>query len=160
MRPLYRFLTLSADERRLVLKAALLLACIRLTLGFVPFRAIRRLLVGRPRMVSGRVSRQLCDDVAWAVTAVSQRLPRWAAACLSQALAVQAMLAHRGQPSRMHVGVMRGERGELAAHAWVECEGRIVIGGSASDLARFSPLTTFDVEAGASRPIEGMRASP
>jgi hypothetical protein len=156
MAKLYKFLTLSPTERHLVVRAAFLLAFIRLSMGLVPFRTIRRLVVGPRRTVSGRGNRQLYDEVVWAVTAASQRLPRWATTCLSSALTVQAMLARLGYPSRLHVGVMRGARGQLAAHAWVEHEGRIVIGGSAADLRRFSPLTAFDVEEGESRASERM----
>lgn len=159
MRQLYRFLTLPANERRLILSAALLLAFIRLGLGAVPFRVIRRLLVGRPRRVPGRGNRQLYDDVAWAVTAASQRFPSWATTCLTSALTVQAMLARLGYPSRLHIGVMRGAHGELAAHAWVEHEGRIVIGGSAADLRRFSPLAAFDVEAAEPWAVDRAQAS-
>jgi hypothetical protein len=96
--------------------------------------------------------RRLTDQVLWAVTVASGRAPRWTT-CLSQALTVQAMLARRGLSSRLHVGVVRGDHGELEGHAWVEREGRIVIGGSAAEVARFSPLATFDVDAVSGSPL-------
>jgi hypothetical protein len=33
------------------------------------------------------------------------------------------------------------------AHAWIECGGRVVIGGSGAEVRRFTPLAVFDVEA-------------
>jgi hypothetical protein len=149
MRQLYKFLTLPSDERILLARAGVLLVFIRLGLGLVPFPTLRRLVVGRPRSVEGahRDDQRRADQVVWAVTTVNDRLPRWATTCLSSALAMQALLARRGLLSRVHVGVRRGPLGELAAHAWVERDGRILIGGSAADLAEFSPLTVFEVAA-------------
>jgi hypothetical protein len=42
--------------------------------------------------------------------------------------------------------VARGDRGEVQAHAWVETEGKVVIGGSAVELARYTPLLALDVK--------------
>jgi hypothetical protein len=148
MRPLYRLLALPSGERRLLLEAAFLLAVIRLALGRLPFQMLRRLVVRLPR--NGRelasTERTLADQVVWAVTAASQRAPGWMT-CLVRGLAVQAMLARRGYATRLHVGVGRGSQGELEAHAWVIGAGRILIGGTAAEVARFSPLAAFDVEA-------------
>jgi hypothetical protein len=41
----------------------------------------------------------------------------------------------------VRVGVDRSNTGELQAHAWVESHGKIVIGGSARSLRRFTPLS-------------------
>jgi hypothetical protein len=38
------------------------------------------------------------------------------------------MLARRGYPAHLRIGVAKDEGGRLKAHAWVECEGNIVIG--------------------------------
>lgn len=147
MRLLYRFLTLTPIERGLLVKASFLLVLIRLSLGLVPFPTLCRLLIGRPR--SGRAAanddRGLTDQIIWAVTAASRRAPRWMTTCLSRALTVQAMLAHRGYPSRLHVGVTRDPQGKLEGHAWLERQGRILIGGSVAEVTRFSPLAAFEV---------------
>jgi hypothetical protein len=122
------------------------LALIRLVLGRLPFATLRRLAIGRPRnAASPPRGREFIERVVWAVAAVSRRAPGWTT-CLTQALTVQAMLARRGYPSRLHIGVTRSGQGELDGHAWVEYEGYILIGGSAPELARFVPLAAFDVE--------------
>ena len=160
MRQLYRFLTLSTAERRLLVRAVVVLAFVRLSLGLVPFPTLRRLVVGR--LDRGRTApsgdRGAVDQVVWAVTAASQHAPGWTTTCLSRALTVQAMLAHRGYQSRLHVGVMRDARGKLEGHAWVEGEGRILIGGTAADIVRFSPLAAFDSEPGKPLATESVRA--
>jgi hypothetical protein len=75
----------------------------------------------------------------WAVeTAARHGFP--SATCLTQALAVQVLLARRGYPAILHVGVARHDK-ELKAHAWVESEGEVVIGGF--ELERYTPLAAL-----------------
>ena len=147
MRLLYKFLTLDREDQRLLLRAVAWLAVIRIVLGRIPFTTLRKLAIGRPRKPAGSPTgdREFIDRVVWAVTVTAERAPGWTT-CLTQALAVQAMLARRGHPSRLHIGVMRGGKGELDGHAWVEHQGRVLIGGSVPELARFVPLTAFDSE--------------
>ena len=153
MRLLRKFLALPPMERRLLVKATLLLAVVQLGLGRLPFTVLRRLVT----RVAGNGRRQVvgppafADQVVWAVTAASHRVPG-PTTCLSRALAVQVLLARGGCPSRLHVGVLRGKQGEVDGHAWVECEGRILIGGSASEIGEFTPLAVFEVENTALKP--------
>lgn len=72
-----------------------------------------------------------------------ERLARFVpgASCLTQALALQYLLARAGHASALHVGVRRDDAGAFAAHAWVSCNGRIVIGAATTRLADFTPLT-------------------
>ena len=61
--------------------------------------------------------------------------------CLTRALALQRLLARRGWPASLHVGVRR-DRGALLAHAWVELDGA-VLGDSPEHVATFVPLAGF-----------------
>jgi hypothetical protein len=147
MRPLRSFLALAPAERLLLLKAAALLAAIQLGLGRMPFTLLRRLVTGG-RRIDGRPADgagAFADQVVWAVTAASRRVPG-RSTCLSRALTVQALLARRGWPSRLQVGVVRGQRSQLEGHAWVECHGRVLIGGTAAEIRNFTRLAAFDVE--------------
>ena len=148
MRLLRSFLALSPVERRLLVKATALLALIQLGLGRISFTTLRRLVT--PDVDGGRRSigdgRAFADLVSWAVTAASLRVPS-RTTCLSRALAVQALLARYGLPSRLQVGVLRARPGEVEGHAWVECEGRVVIGGTPPEIRQFTPLAAFEVEA-------------
>ena len=83
------------------------------------------------------------EQVVWAVTVASQYVP--AATCLTQALAAQVLLSRLGHPASLRIGVSRDEAGEFQAHAWVECQGRVVIGGVQA-LSRFTPLPPLDGE--------------
>jgi hypothetical protein len=77
------------------------------------------------------------------VTLASRCVP--SATCLTQALAGQVLLSRHGHPASLRIGVARSAAGEFQAHAWVECHGRIVIGG-AQTLSRFTPLPSLERE--------------
>ncbi len=66
----------------------------------------------------------------WAVQAVSRRIP--AATCLTQAIAARLLLLGSGHDTELCIGVARDATGSFRAHAWLEREGRIIIGGDES----------------------------
>jgi hypothetical protein len=45
-----------------------------------------------------------------------------------RALASEYVLGRLGYPCELKIGVAKGAAGEFAAHAWLESEGRVVIG--------------------------------
>ena len=66
----------------------------------------------------------------WAVTVVGRRMfPN--TPCLTQAVVIHGLLLRNGHPSQLRVGVRKDREGRFGAHAWVESEGRIVVGGEA-----------------------------
>lgn len=79
---------------------------------------------------------------AWAANAVGNRLlPK--RPCLVKALVLQFFLLRLGdERAELHIGVARGEDGKLLAHAWVERNGKVIIGGTASpkEYTRFDRL--------------------
>ena len=126
---------LSADERGLLLRALVAVSVYRVGLTVLPFRWVERLAARRRARTNGRARRSV-DQLAWAVSAASRRIPR--ATCLTQALALQSLLIAEGDEPTLRLGVAKTSAGDLEAHAWLEHEGRIVIGGPQS--ARFTPL--------------------
>ena len=87
---------------------------------------------------------ELYESPHWAVRTASRCVP--AATCLAQALAAFVLMARRGHPVRVCIGVARGDGGRLEAHAWVESGGRIVFGGLA-DLGRYTTLPPLEANA-------------
>ena len=85
------------------------------------------------------VSRLSVERIGWAVALVSRWVPK--ATCLTQAFAAQILLTRQGYPASLRIGVAKGEGGQFEAHAWVETQGRVVLGGP--QLARFTPLPTL-----------------
>lgn len=127
MSALARVARLPAARRRLLLRALPLVALVRLALTLLPYRAARR---GLLRLQRTRVEDGVeVNELAWAVAAAARAVP--AASCLTQALALETLLARRGLPAQVRVGVARGGE-RIRAHAWVESEGRVVLGGPVS----------------------------
>ena len=125
------FFAKPALERQLLLEALFTLWFVRLGLWLLPFGALLR-LVRRPLGTSGVEVGRLTKTL----TVVSRHVPR--ATCLAQALAGQRLLAAHGHSSRLRIGV-RKDGTRLGAHAWLEHQGRVVV-GQVSNLADYHPL--------------------
>ena len=66
-----------------------------------------------------------------------------AATCLPQALAAEALLTRGGLPADLRIGVMKEASGKLLAHAWVESDGRVVVGDLPGGLDVYTRLPTL-----------------
>ena len=128
-----RFLKLPARDRALLISAALLVSSIRAALWVFPYRMVRRRLARR-QGVSGNACD--CSRIAWAISAVSRYMP--GGTCLTQALAGEAMLRSYGYEPSLHIGVARSNSRALEAHAWIEVQGKIILGDAGTE--RFTPL--------------------
>jgi len=79
------------------------------------------------------------DRIAWSVAAASPLVPG-GSNCLIRAIAAGIMLRRYGFDSALMIGVAKSPEGRLAAHAWLESAGRVVIGGF--ELDRYVTLDT------------------
>jgi hypothetical protein len=124
---------LSAGERRRALGAVILMALVRTALWVLPFRWVRRIaeMAGSRRWPHFGLG---ATDARWAVRLAARYVP--GASCLTQAITAQLLLSWADVDSHLHVGVSRGDRFE--AHAWLECNGRVLVGGEES--SRYSPI--------------------
>lgn len=118
----------SLSDQRLLITALALVVCVRLGLKLLPFRVLRGMVA---KVTSRSVQPQPQDlqvvsKVASNVRRVSRYVP--GASCLTQALATQVLLARRGQISNLRIGVTKAGEGDFKAHAWVESDGKIIIG--------------------------------
>ncbi len=133
----------SAAEWRLAGRAWLRVASVRLALwrrGYADVRAHALQRAGRSTGSSVSPSGCLAHDpdaLAWAVRAAARRFPK--ASCLTQAIALEALLAEAGHEGVLRIGVARRLDGGFEAHAWIEHHGRVLI-GSLPDLGRYSVL--------------------
>jgi hypothetical protein len=127
MTRLHKFLSLPAQDRRLLVRAAFLITAFRLGLWLLPFS--RLLAFTRPAEHPALEAARLDPaPIAWAVQVVSRYIP--GATCLVQALTGAALLQHAGLPASLHIGVAKQSGEHFDAHAWVECRGEVVIGAS------------------------------
>jgi len=145
MKRLRKFLSLTPSDRRLLVGTVLLLGAIRLILWLLPFQSWRSLLasMARPKAECQEVEQTSLDKIIWAVTVASRYMP--GVKCLASALTTQVLLAQQCYVSDLRIGVAKSEEGQLEAHAWVESQERIMIGGLA-DLSRYTPLPSLKRE--------------
>jgi hypothetical protein len=139
-----KFLQLPFGHQKLLYQAMVVVGLIRVGLWIMPFRMVTRILsVLTRRDVPDSLGETIASrdpdyKVAWRIKMVSRWIP--GATCLTQALATQLLLRRRGQVSDLRIGVAKGESGKLEAHAWVELNGRVII-GKLPDLYRYINIT-------------------
>jgi hypothetical protein len=141
MTQVIKFLQLSLPEQKLLVKASFLLLAIQCGLIFLPFKRQYRLLI---RFSKLSVTTQVPDpiylqQVVSAIIKASHHLlgPN---TCLPQALTADLLLKRHGFPVRLIFGVRKDEFGVFKAHAWVENEGVVVIGGNHLELEPYTAL--------------------
>jgi hypothetical protein len=117
--------------------SAMLLPFARVAAWYVPLPDI---CVRLERWLPGRHGGTRLDarTLGRIVTAVGRGLPG-IGTCLTHALVAEVMMRREGHAARIVIGVERQPPARLAAHAWVESAGEIVV-GSAANLDRFTPL--------------------
>lgn len=118
------------SEVWLLVQAAAILISLRLALWLFPAcRVVKRTALMRHRHDRHDPARCSPRRVAWAVRVISRRVPK--ATCLTQALATQVLLSRFGCASAVRIGVALDDNGLFCAHAWVEVDGLVVVGGGA-----------------------------
>lgn len=126
----------SSAERRAVVRALGVTALMWLAVRAVSVRRIVR-WTEVPSGSARTIGRGEETRILRAVAAVNRHLfpdrP-----CLTQALAARYLLSRGGVPSVLQIGVTR-DGSELQAHAWLEREGVVIIGGEQSP-ARYQRL--------------------
>ncbi len=117
----------------LLLYAGGLTVCIRVGLSISSLspvaRRLRLVATGLPQRTSATPQYRI--RASWAARAAGQRLlPK--RPCLTQALVLQyLLLRRRDDAAELHIGVTKDD-GNLYAHAWIEREGHVLIGGARS----------------------------
>jgi Transglutaminase-like superfamily len=132
MKRLVKFLQLGWSDRFLLITTAFLLGVIRLALWLLPFQTVRSLLarITQPATELHEADQAYINKVVWTVVIASQYIP--GVKCLAQALATQVLLRRRGYLTQLRIGIARNKQGQMSAHAWLESQEQIVIGGSGS----------------------------
>lgn len=117
-----------------------MLVLVRLCLGTIGYAKLGRLLsrFGRGHRSGSTGAPEDVDRIVWSVSAAGWLVlgPR---PCLPLAMATQWLLQRRGFASDLRLGAMRDAAGRLEAHAWVERDGRILIGETPA-MERFERL--------------------
>ncbi len=143
MKKLFSFFSLPRQEKSLFAKAFFWVVVFRLGLWVVPYRKAKTWFRydNLTESVEASLDWESIKKVSYIVRTCSRFVP--AASCLTQALALRTLLSGMGQNSLLKFAVRRDEDGKFMAHAWVEIEGRIVI-GKMRPHERFVALNPFD----------------
>lgn len=123
------------DAARADAKCLAALVAMRLALTLAGFSFIRRRM---PRAGASAGAHYYARQLARRIERLAPAVP--GASCLTQALALQWLLARAGHGSDLNVGVARDADGTFRAHAWLTCNGRVVIGTAGTRLSDFTPI--------------------
>jgi Transglutaminase-like superfamily len=118
------------------------MARIRLGLRFQSFQDLLKAL----RLDSSPGIHTPTSDIAlptllWSVNRSSAYMPG-NVVCLARALTTQVLMNRHGYATEICIGVKLNEQGNLEAHAWVEHDGKVII-GKLSDLASYQALPSL-----------------
>jgi len=143
-RRLVKFFRLSFADQRLLTRAALALISAKLAIRGLRLPAARA-AVTRLERLRWIVRPARADRIVWAVETAGGAIPGMKN-CLVQAVAAEAMLARAGHPCELRIGAAKNGPHELIAHAWLESEGRVLIGDF--ELDRYAPLVPARLQGG------------
>ena len=123
-----KFLSRSPAERRLLLCTLVLYVVVSVLLTWVSFGRLRR---WGARLSTAREARP-CDAareqaVVWAVSTAAVVIAL-RDSCLAEALTAHWLLAASGRASIVRIGIAPAAGRPFTAHAWLESQGRAVLG--------------------------------
>jgi hypothetical protein len=130
MRPLllvHRLIAMPAGERNLAVEAVLLLCVARSALSLTSLSTLRAWLLAFVTPRGSSAARIRWEPIVAALSVAARRVP-FRTTCLVEAVAAEAMLHRRGYDARLQNGVVRPGGAALEAHAWVELDGKVVVG--------------------------------
>jgi hypothetical protein len=153
LKTLQKFLSLTPAQRLLFIRTAILITRL-LVESYVSSRRsaserLSRRLVGCrscsddseiPSPIGDQTLHQYMTDVLRFVTVFGSRVKR--VNCLIQGFSAFTLLGQKKVTARLHIGVAKPRNGEIKAHAWLQADGRVVLGGEV-ELGEFTPIACF-----------------
>ncbi len=132
-------------EYRLLAQALAATALARLGLLVLPLATVRRTVcfIARGPLPLPPARRSTPEQVIRAAVSAGLHSPL-GTTCLATALVAQAMLQRHGHHASLRVGVRRDADGAFRAHAWLEREGRVVVGGPPALIGSYMPLPEME----------------
>lgn len=137
---LRRALALPRRELFLVAEVLVALGFTQALLRVCHFQRIRRILTYLAK--AGRWKPPLsvsADTLVWAVATAKSCSPM-RTTCLGEALMAEALFRQHGYSPVLRLGAMRRD-GVFQAHAWLELNNTVVIGGPAPVIQKYTPFS-------------------
>jgi hypothetical protein len=145
MERLANFIRLPAEEKAELLRVLPVLIGIRCGLSILSLQKLYRFILrwGRGKQQPDSPDPSYPDQVSKAIEKASPYV-LGENACLTQALAGLFLLRRRGYPAVLRIGVKKREDNMLQAHAWLVNDGKVVLGGKAIELERYTQLPDLE----------------
>ncbi|MCC5637195.1 lasso peptide biosynthesis B2 protein [Nostoc sp. CHAB 5844] len=140
MKRLLKLLQLTNSDRLILLMTFILLGLVRLGMRLLSFNTLRK-LINKNSKPNPKLKPISLNKIVWSINVCTRYTPG-GAKCLARALTCQVLMTRYGYLPELRIGVVKGEAGNLEAHAWIETQGQVVI-GYLPDLPRFTPLPSF-----------------
>ncbi len=141
MKRLKAFRARSRTEQRRFVSAVICVSGVRVGM-LLPFRIAARAVLRVPRRKAPTNPGEKAT-ISWAVARANRFVPG-RGACLHEALAAHVLLRRNGFSPELKIGVRRDEEGEFRAHAWIEEDGEVVIGGTRAEVTSYVVLDDWE----------------
>jgi hypothetical protein len=133
---LHKFKLLPTGDRVLLFHTIFLVGIVRIGLWVASLRLLRRMLSRSAHRASQLEAP--AERLAWAVTVGGRLFPK--TSCLVQSLVLQHLLTRAGHEATVRIGVSK--ESDFEAHAWVECDKQVFLGGAAPE--RYTPILALE----------------
>ncbi|MCK5516996.1 MAG: lasso peptide biosynthesis B2 protein [Desulfobulbaceae bacterium] len=146
IRKFKKFEKLSFREKKLFLEAYVTVGIMRAAILTVPFKRLTRSLECQQTDMEivplDYKEMQTALSVGRAISRASAHT-LWQSTCLAQSLTAQRMLARRGIPGVLYLGVAKNadDKSDMKAHSWSQCGEMIITGGEGHE--NFTVLSMF-----------------
>lgn len=129
MESLKKFIEISNQDKKLLIKTWLLIWTVKVLLWILPFQKTQKIIDGLASRPPDNYKSDLSlERLIWAVQVTSSYVP--GSNCLTNAITGHILLSRENYPNQLRIGVAKDDQGHLEAHAWLESGNRTVIGGS------------------------------
>jgi hypothetical protein len=143
MARLFKLAALPWPEQRLYLKTALWLIAVKAGLLLFGFNRLRRFLEWRSHPASSAADGGEMTQIVVVIQRISAFLAPVRIDCLPQALVGLRLMRQKGFTVQMKIGVLKNHGDRLCAHAWLEYQGRVVL-GDLTDLHQFTAFPALE----------------
>lgn len=127
MKMFFKFIGLSRQEKKLIFQSIYYLGLFRLKLTTTAPRVLFLIVSKKTNYIAAsHLVSVPPHTIARIINKTSRLIP--CSTCLSKALAGYVLFAKNHYKINLHIGVRKNEKLELEAHAWLSCDGKIVLG--------------------------------
>lgn len=137
-------MTLPWRGKWLYCNTALWLIAVKAGLCLLPFDRLRGWITAADQPAGQPVAMKDLREITEAIAHLSRFLAPLRINCLPQALVGQSLLNRKGFDVQLKIGVLKNRDDLLTAHAWLEYQGRVIL-GNLRGLKQFTAFPSLDL---------------